>query len=204
MRPDPRVSEEYIGAFREIAKRIQASIDSSSRKGKKPVVMYVAGGAAVQFYTGARISLDVDAAFSSRVLLPEDLDVSFRGSDGKARMLYFDRQYNETFGLLHDEAHADSRPLEIEGVNRSVLDLRLLLPIDIAVSKIARLEDHDKADIRALALEQLITGKALRQRATEALANYVGDDVRVRHSIDIACEIVRSASRPPKGRTKRD
>lgn len=203
MRPNPRVSEEYVGAFREIARRIQASVIGSSRKRKDPVIMYVAGGAAVQFYTGARVSLDVDAAFSSRVLLPEDLDMSFRGPDGKARMLYFDRQYNETLGLLHDQAHADSRPLKIEGLNRSVLEVRLLSPVDIAVSKIARLEDHDKADIRSLAAEGLITEKALRQRATEALAGCVGDDARVRDSIDIACGIVRAAARTSKRRSKR-
>ena len=203
MRPNPRVPEEYIGAFREIARRIQASISDSSRKRKASVVMYVAGGAAVQFYTGARISLDVDAAFSSRLLLPEDLDVAFRGSDGKARMLYFDRQYNETLGLLHDEAHADSRPLEIEGVDRSVLDVRLLSPVDVAVSKIARLQDYDQADIRALASEGLITEKALRLRATEALADYVGDVARARNSIEIACGIVREARQRATRRTKR-
>lgn len=203
MRPHPRVPEPYVGAFREIARRIQASLSGSARKRKGPVAMYVAGGAAVQFYTGARISLDVDAAFSSRVLLPEDLEVAFRGLDGKARMLYFDRQYNETLGLLHEEAHADSRPLAIEGVDRSILDVRLLSPVDVAVSKIARLEDHDKTDIRALAAEGLITEKAMRQRATEALASYVGDDARVRNSIDIACGIVRAALRQSKNPTRR-
>lgn len=202
MRPNPRVSEQYSGAFREIAQRIQASISRSSGKRKEPVVMYVAGGAAVQFYTGARVSHDVDASFSRKVLLPEDLEVSFRGVDGKARMLYFDRQYNETLGLLHDDAHADSRPLDIAGLDRSVLDVRLLSPVDIAVSKIARLEDHDKEDIRSLALEGLFSEKALRKRAAEALANYVGDDARARNSIDIACEIVRTALRPPKNRRK--
>lgn len=203
MRPNPRVPDEYISAFREIARRIEASLSGSSRKRKALVAMYVAGGAAVQFYTGGRISLDIDAAFSSRVLLPEDLDVAFRGPDGKARMLYFDRQYNETLGFLHEDAHADSRPLEIEGVDRSVLDVRLLSPVDIAVSKIARLEDHDRDDIRSLAAEGLITEKALRERAMQALAGYVGDEARVRNSIDIACGIVRAAARASRRRSKR-
>ena len=73
----------------------------------------------------------------------------------------------------------------------------------VAVSKIARLEDYDQADIRALASEGLITEKALRLRATEALADYVGDVARARNSIEIACGIVREARQRATRRTKR-
>lgn len=50
----------------------------------------------MHFYTGERVSQDIDAAFSRRIALPEDLEVAYRDADGAARMLYLDRQYNDT------------------------------------------------------------------------------------------------------------
>ena len=55
--------------------------------------------------TGARVSEDVDAVFSKRVLFNEEIEVSYRDPDGRARLLYLDRNYNETLGLLHEDAH---------------------------------------------------------------------------------------------------
>jgi hypothetical protein len=200
MRPDPRVRGPYLDAFREVAARIARAL-AGVPKGSLPVAMYVAGGAALHFYTGARISEDVDAVFSHRVVLPDDLEVSYRDADGQARLLYFDRQYNDTFGLLHEAAHDDSVPLSLAGIDSRVLDVRLLGPVDLAVSKIARLSDQDREDIAALARAGLVKSTALRRRAEEALGGYVGDVGRVRNSIDIACRIAADAARTsPKGR----
>ncbi|HSD53046.1 MAG TPA: DUF6036 family nucleotidyltransferase [Burkholderiales bacterium] len=169
-----------------------------------PVAMYVAGGAALHFYTGARISEDIDAVFSHRVALPDDLEVAYLDADGQARLLYFDRQYNDTFGLVHAAAHDDSLPLLLEGLDPRVLDVRLLAPVDLAVSKIARLSDQDREDIAALARAGLVKPPALRRRAEEALGGYVGDIDRVRTSIDIACRIAEDAARTsPQGRRRR-
>jgi hypothetical protein len=90
--------------------------------------MYVAGGAALHLYTGARVSCDIDAAFSHRIALPENLEVAYQDADGAARLLYFDRQYNETFGLLHEEAHEDSVPLTLEGRKADILEGPPALP----------------------------------------------------------------------------
>ena len=51
-----------------------------------PIRMYVAGGAALHFYTGERTSKDIDASFSRRILLPEDLEVSCRDADADAEV----------------------------------------------------------------------------------------------------------------------
>ena len=67
--------------------------------------------------TGARVSEDIDAVFSRRLLFGEDLQVSYRGADGRARILYLDRNYNDTLGLLHENAYKDSRPLALPGVD---------------------------------------------------------------------------------------
>ncbi len=162
--------------------------------------MYVAGGAAVHLYLGERVSRDVDAVFSHRFALPDDLDVSYRDADGRGRILYFDRQYNDTFGLLHEDAHDDSVPLELDGIDARVLDVRLLSPVDLAVTKIARLADQDRSDLAALARAGLVSEAALRARAEEAAGGYVGDVARLRTSIDLACKLV--AENAPKRRKK--
>lgn len=202
MPPRLRPRGPYVEAFREIAARIARSLGDAPKRAL-PVAMYVAGGAALHFYTGERISQDVDAVFSRRVALPDDLDVAYRDADGRARVLYFDRQYNDTFGLLHEAAHDDAVPLALEGVEAHVLDVRLLSPVDLAVSKIARLSDQDRADIAALARAGLVKADSLRRRAEEALGAYVGDVARVRTSIDIACRIVAEATPAPRPARRR-
>ena len=112
------------------------------------------------------------------------------GACGKHHTLYFDRQYNDTLGLMHEDAHADSVPIEVPGVNRKRLGLRVLSPVDLAVSKLARYADPDQQDIKALARAGLLDSKQLRQRAKEALAGYIGRLNDVRISIDQACKII--------------
>ena len=182
-----RADPAYAAAFAQIMSRIERSL---GQRLAQPVSAYVAGGAATHFYTGARFSEDIDAAVSARFIPPTDLAVAYRGSDGKTRTLYFDTQYNETYGLLHENAHEDAIPIPLPGVDPARLDVKLLSPIDLAVSKLSRFEDIDKGDIRALARAGLIDARSLRRRAMEALPGYVGAVVRIRTSIDLACRLV--------------
>jgi len=200
MRPDPRARPEYIAAFRQLVNRIGASLARMPKRAL-PIRMYVAGGAALHMYTGERVSRDIDATFSHRIALPENLEVAYRDADGAARLLYFDRQYNDTFGLLHEDARDDSVPLAIEGIDPGILDVRLLSALDLAVSKLGRFSSQDRDDIAALARHKLIHSSTLRQRAEEALVGYVGDTTRVQGSIDLATQIVADIeSRVGKGR----
>ncbi len=194
MRPDPQARPEYVAAFREIVSRIERGLANASRR-SLPIRMYVAGGAAMHLYTGERVSEDVDAVFSRRIALPDNLEVAYRDADGAARMLYFDRQYNDTLGLLHEDAQQDSVALTLEGVDPKVIDVRLLSPLDLAVSKIGRLSDQDRADIELLVRRGLVTPSRLRKRAEEAASGYVGDLGRLRTSIEIACRIAEDAVR---------
>lgn len=211
MRPDAAARPEFIAAFRELATRIEQVLTNTPKR-HLPIQMFVAGGAALHFYTGARVSHDVDAVFSRRIALPENLEVAYRDADGAARLLYFDRQYNDTFGLLHEDAHEDSIPLSLEGIDAKVLEIRLLSPLDLAVSKVARLADHDRADITALALRGLFTERAFRQRAEQAAIAYVGDTQRLHGAIDTACHLVADAqqrvakpgSRRPQKRSSKE
>ncbi|MGH8704630.1 MAG: DUF6036 family nucleotidyltransferase [Burkholderiales bacterium] len=201
MRPSPLAYPGFVKAFRDIVARISKAAGAGART-RSALRMYVAGGAAVHFYTGARITDDVDAAFSRRLLVPDNLEVAYTDRDGKARLLYFDKQYNETFGLVHEDAHADALPLELEGIDRKSVDLRLFSPLDLAVSKLARFAQNDRDDIRALARAGLIGAAELRRRAEEALAGYVGEEGAVRTSIALACGIV-SKEKPRSRRSRR-
>ena len=197
-RVEIKADPAYWRAFAELMSRIEASLG----KYKGPAVaVYVAGGAASHIYTGSRLSADIDATLGRRLLLPEDLQVMYKDQDGKHRTLYFDRQYNDTLGLMHDDAHADSVSIDVPGVNRKRLDVRVLSPVDLAVSKLARYADPDLEDIEALARAGLLESKELRQRAEEALMGYIGRVNDVRLSIDQACRMVDEilrAGRPKK------
>ena len=179
----------YVEAFNEIIARIARSV-SASAKANVPLQMYIAGGAAQFLHTGARVSEDIDAAFSRRFIPPANLDVAYTDADGAPRVLYLDRQYNETFGLVHEDAHEDAIPLAIEGVSPDVVDVRLFSPTDLAVSKIARFENHDREDIAALARAGLVDAATVRLRDEEALVGYVGDVKRVKASIRMACRLI--------------
>jgi Nucleotidyltransferase of unknown function (DUF6036) len=202
VQPDPSVRQEYLDAFREIVLRIAKTLANAPRK-TLPVRMFVAGGAAMYLHTGGRVSEDIDAVFSRRLALPEDLEVSYRDTDGLARFLYFDRQYNDTFGLLHEDAYDDSVALVIEGIDPAIVEVRLLSPLDLAVSKIARLSDPDRDDIARLAHFGLVKADALRRRAEEALSGFVGDVERLKSSIEIAYRIAQDAERQAPGKGKR-
>ncbi|MBK6451060.1 MAG: hypothetical protein IPF84_00250 [Proteobacteria bacterium] len=173
MQPEPYTRREYVSAFRELAARIAASLKDVAPSAL-PIQMYVAGGSALHFHTGARVSVDIDATFSRRIALPDRLDVAYQDEDGTARLLYFDRQYNDTLGLMHEDAYADSLPLTLTGIDPQVLDVRILTPLDLAVSKLGRFSDQDQADIAALAVEasstRRVSNRARRRRSVATWA----------------------------------
>ena len=194
MRPDPNARPEYVEAFREIAARIAAAV-AGVPAAALPIKMYVAGGAALHLYTGERVSEDVDAVFSRRMALPENLEVSYQDADGAARLLYFDRQYSDTLALIHEDAHQDSVPLTLAAIDGRKLDVRLLAPLDLAVSKLSRFSEQDRDDIVTLARRKLIKSPALRSRAEQALDGFVGSIERVQGNIAQACRIVEDIER---------
>ena len=192
MRPNSATRPEYLAAFTELVQRIAAPLRVLPTR-SLPIKMYVAGGAAMHFYTGERMSNDVDAVFSKRIALPSDLEVTYQDPDGAARLLYFDRQYNDTFALMHENAHDDSVPLTLKGIDASILNVRLLSALDLAVSKISRFSSQDRDDITSLGKHGLIRSAALRRRSEQAMENYVGDLDTLKGAINLACRIVEDA-----------
>ena len=85
------------------------------------------------------------------------------------------------------------------GVTNAV-EVRVLSPLDLAVSKLARFSDQDRSDVETLAKAGLIDAASLRRRATEALGGYVGDLESVRMSIGVACRLLEAAKDRRKAR----
>lgn len=105
--------------------------------------------------------------------------------------IYFDYQYNTSLALLHTNFDVDS--VLHESLNRPSskgprhVEVRVLSPVDLAVSKLARYTENDRRDIYALALNKLITAESLRERAEQSLQNFIGDKKRLQTTIDIVC-----------------
>ena len=68
MQPEPHTRPQYVQAFSELASRIAASLKHVA-PAVLPIRMYVAGGAALHFHTGERVSVDVDANESAKRLI---------------------------------------------------------------------------------------------------------------------------------------
>jgi hypothetical protein len=156
---------------------------------RQPIKMLIAGGMAIHLYTAARVTTDVDAEFSKRILLPNDLIVETKDGD----MLYLDPNYNSTFALLHEDYQQDAVPVPI---GTDLIHVYVLSPVDLIVSKIARLNGPDKSDIAAIIAKFGISAVEIERRAEEALAGYVGNvdylRMNLREVLQLAKELAGS------------
>jgi hypothetical protein len=171
--------------LRALLAQLEAQLDLTG-----PLNVYLAGGMAVHLYTANRVTTDVDAEFGGRVHLPSDLAVEIRLEDGSPQVIYLDTNYNSTFALMHEDYLDDAIPVDL-GLGH--LRVHVLSAVDLAVSKIARFADNDKADIRALVQLGLTTADAIERRANTALAGYVGGLGMLRLNLRDAVALAREA-----------
>jgi hypothetical protein len=195
----------YVDAIGRLMKRIESLVKGVD-PAKLPLRVYIAGGAAAFFHTGGRTSRDVDATLSLKLHLPTDLEEAYVDRDGNPASVYLDGRYT-TLGPLHEDAYKDAEVLEIAAIDTSKVDVRVLAPVDLAISKLGRLSDLDKADIAAMAAAGLIDPHAFERRAVEALDYYVGHPATPRVNLADALKIIRRnisapkrGMRPSKGR----
>lgn len=144
--------------------------------------------------------LDGESTLSLRVHLPA-LEEVYTDRNGDVASVYLDPTYNDTLGPSHEDALSDAGPLEIPGIDASKLDVRVLTPVDLAVSKLGRFNDHDRDDIRALAAAGLLDAGEFEARAEQALNYYVGRPAAPRASLREALTIIRGCS-PLRGRPR--
>ncbi|EHK64553.1 DUF6036 family nucleotidyltransferase [Achromobacter arsenitoxydans] len=156
----------------------------------RAVNVYLAGGMAVHLYTASRVTTDVDAEFGGRIFLPNDLMVEVTLEDGSPQVIYFDTNYNSTFALMHEDYQEDSIPVDL---GAGYLRLRVLSPVDLAVSKVSRLADNDKEDIAALVRLGLTSADEIERRAQSALGGYVGGQAMLLLNLRDALAVARRA-----------
>lgn len=180
-----RTDTALAAGLRELLRRLEERLAL-----RRPIDVYLAGGMAVHLYTGRRVTSDVDAEFGSRVFVPRDLAVDVTLEDGTKESIYFDTNYNASFALMHEDYVEDSIALDL-GVEQ--IRLPVLSPLDLAVSKIARLADNDKEDIAALVRLGLTTADEIEQRATSALGGFVAGLAMLRLNLREAVALARQA-----------
>jgi len=136
-----------------------------------PVDAYIVGGAAVHFHTNSRVSNDVDSILSHAVKLPTDLIVPWIDKDGNVQQLSYDYTYNSSFGLLQEDY--DKRAVLIKTIDEK-LNIYILDPLDLIISKIARFSDNDEDDIRVLIKMKNIDREELYYLASDAIKVGIG------------------------------
>lgn len=166
--------------FKQLEQRLSLS---------KPLTVYLAGGMAVHLYTANRVTTDVDAEFSGRIIIPNDLMVEITLEDGSPQLIYLDTNYNSTFALMHEDYQDDAIPVDL-GLEH--IQVRVLSPVDLAVSKIARLADNDREDIQALVRLGLTTANDIERRANSALVGYIGGQALLQANLQDALAIARN------------
>lgn len=175
-------------ALEQMVIKINGVIKSYGYSGE-PIRMILAGGMAINYYCGTRYTSDVDATFSRKLLLPyEDLVVHYVDEAGKPAYIYFDTNYSPSLALMHENYEDDVIPYTAINQKDRHLQLFLLSPIDLAISKIARFSSQDVEDILALAKLDYFTAQALEDRAMEAISYYIGNVDAVKTSIHLICQ----------------
>lgn len=180
-------STPFMKAVTDILRQLDATTIPEGFRGIVDALLV--GGVAVHVYTQYRVSGDLDAVFSHRLLIPK-APVVFYEYEGKKEAVRFDNNYTEVLALMHPDWRDDA--IEADKVGR--IQIKVISPLDLAVSKVGRLADNDRMDIAELASGGLIDADALEQRCNEALDYYVGAPNFIKYNIRDAVEIVRSCS----------
>jgi hypothetical protein len=177
-----RIDTPLAKGLQELVARLDALLGL-----QEPIRMFIAGGMAVHLYTGTRVTTDVDAEFSKRLLIPADLVIQIEGE----RILYLDTNYNSTFALMHEDYLHDAIEVPIGAASIQVF---VLSPVDLIVSKIARLAGPDREDIASIVKTCGVSADDIAQRADQALAAYVGNPSAVRLNLFEVLTLARATT----------
>lgn len=131
-----------------------------------PVKAYITGGCAVHFYTGSRVSDDMDLILSHNVRIPQDLSVVWLDEHQTIHQVSYDYKYNPTLGLLHEDF--EDRAKLIKNIDGK-FEIYLLSPIDLIITKISRYAPNDEEDIDKIIANCDINKEELLALATDTI-----------------------------------
>lgn len=126
-------------------------------EGQAPGAMkvFIFGGCGVHLLTHSRGSADIDAEVeAARILRRDELvavlaDPEFYEQGDEDLTVEFDPNYNTSLGPLHEDYR--DRAIPLDGFNgNQPLHVYVAAGVDLAISKLGRYTEQDKADIEAL------------------------------------------------------
>lgn len=173
----------------ELRDHIQRISERTGRL-REPVHAYLAGGMAVNFHTGSRMSRNVEIMWSHRLAVPQDLqifEVVDPNDPSDIQIVSMDGGVGDHLGSFHSDWKRDAEEVDCFGD----VVLHVISAIDLAVSKIGRFSERDREDITELASQGLISSKQLEIRGTEAIDCFIGDNRFMRLTLGDAIEIVK-------------
>lgn len=161
---------------------------------------YLAGGIATYMHTADKIppndtprySEDADIHFQRGLVLADEVVVTYQDNACKERALMLDRNYTAHIGLCHPDAFDRAVPLFNSKNGR--IRLKVLTPLDLAISKTGRFQDIDRQDIEVLARCGLLDADEFAKLANEALDYLPTDPKPVQANIRDASQLIRMAS----------
>jgi len=113
------------------------------------------------------------------------LIAAYRDADGQERRVEYDTNYNHTLSVLHPDYDKRARPVELSQETGSALDVFVLAPVDLAISKLVRFSARDQEDIEVLIDQGLLRdANQFRALAEEALGFYVGQKAIIKANIN--------------------
>ncbi len=183
-------------ALKVLVERISAQVRTN-----QSIDAFLAGGVATYFHLqkaggppakAARYSEDADIHFGRSLILNELPVVAYSESDSRERLLALDGSYSIDIGLRHPDCFDDAELLFTSDNKR--IRLYLLSPLDLAVTKAGRFQDHDRIDMELMAQAGLLDAEKFHQRATQTLDYLATDPTMVRINIDEATELIKQAS----------
>ena len=161
------------------------------------VKVYLFGGCAVHLHTGIRSSNDVDAEIHSiKMLKPISVlqkaiqSVNFEDENGFPRSLDWDSGFNLSFAPI-DPAYEERATL-IYVTPSKLISVYLSSAVDLAVSKLGRLESVDRNDIQNLYYKGLFTKQEFIEVAFEAQKYYAVAIDKLKFNIDLAVNLLQS------------
>jgi hypothetical protein len=187
------------GPLADALRRLLQDLESRTNL-NQPVTIYIAGGMAAHLYTQSRATTDVDAEFPPQFAIPPDLTAKIEAGQQAGEILYIDTNYNPTFSLLHEDYQHDAQPLDL---GLKMIDVRVLAPVDLLLSKVSRLAAPDQEDIEGILRAGLVSADEIERRGEAAIASCVGDVARVRGNLAKVLRLAR-AIEADQGRARSD
>ena len=155
--------------------------------------VYLFGGCAVHIHTGARTSNDVDAELKklNPLACPQIVikPVFFKNEQGLRKGLFFDGNFDTSLASL-DPCYED-RAIFLYTTQSQLVSLYLVSAVDLAVSKLGRLETNDRADIQVLYQQGLFSEQEFIDTANEALSYYPVRPDKLSFNIRQALDLIR-------------